>query len=214
MLHAEIRQWWVETIMHPLETVLKRSGIHPNSITLCALVLCFPCLLLYAHGNLLSAGWLTLLIGSLDILDGRVARGTGRVTKQGEFLDSVMDRYQDFLLLSGVCYYYRNEWVLILGLGVIGGSFFVSYVRSKASNIGVDVARVGVMQRPERFFMLGFGALVSSVLQISMIPFYYDDGKIPPQWIFIVVLAILAMTTNVSAFARIRYVWNSLKERS
>jgi len=171
-------------------------------------------LYLYAHGNLLSAGWLTLFIGSLDILDGRVARNTNRVTKQGEFLDSVMDRYQDFLLLSGVCYYYRNEWIFVLGIAAVGGSFFVSYVRSKASTVGVDVAKVGVMQRPERFFLLGFGALVSSVLQISMLPFYYERGEVPPQWIFIVVLAILAMTTNASAFARIRYVWNSLKEKS
>jgi archaetidylinositol phosphate synthase len=214
MLHDEIRQWWIHKVMGPLERVLMRSGIHPNSITLCAFALCFPCLLLYAYGSLLTAGWLTLLIGSLDILDGRVARETHRVTKQGEFLDSVMDRYQDFLLLSGVCYYYRNEWILILGIATIGGSFFVSYVRSKAYNIGVDVARVGVMQRPERFFLLGFGAIVSSVLQISMTPFYYEKGKIPPQWIFIVVLGVLAMTTNVSAFARIRYVWNSLKEKS
>ena len=200
--------------MGPLENVLIRSGVHPNSITLCALLLCFPCLYLYANGNLLSAGWLTLFIGSLDILDGRVARNTNRVTKQGEFLDSVMDRYQDFLLLSGVCYHYKNQWVFILGIGAIGGSFFVSYVRSKASNIGVDVAKVGVMQRPERFFMLGFGALVSSVLQISMIPFYYEQGEVPPQWIFIIVLGILAIATNASAFARIRYVWTSLKEKS
>lgn len=199
--------------MGSLESVLKKSGIHPNSITICALVLCFPCLYLYSTGHFLSAGWLTLFIGSLDILDGRVARETGRVTKQGEFLDSVLDRYQDFLLLAGVCYYYRHSWVLNLGIAVIGGSFFVSYVRSKASNIGVEVGRVGVMQRPERFFMLGFGALVSSVLQISMLPFYENEPQ-PEQWIFIVVLAILAITTNVSAFARIRYVWNSLREKS
>lgn len=214
MLHAEIRQWWVQKVMGPLEGFLIRRNVHPNSITLCAFLLCFPCLYLYAHGNLLSAGWLTLFIGSLDILDGRVARNTNRVTKQGEFLDSVMDRYQDFLLLSGVCYYYRNEWIFVLGIAAVGGSFFVSYVRSKASTVGVDVAKVGVMQRPERFFLLGFGALVSSVLQISMLPFYYERGEAPPQWIFIVVLAILAMTTNASAFARIRYVWNSLKEKS
>lgn len=212
MLHAEIRQWWITRIMNPFERTFLRFDIHPNTITFTALLLCFPCLLLYAHGNFMSAGWLTLLIGSLDILDGRIARGTGRVTKQGEFLDSVLDRYQDFLLMSGVCYFYKNEWVLILAIACIGGSFFVSYVRSKASNIGVDVSKVGVMQRPERFFMLGFGALVSSVLQISMMPFYDERGERPSQWIFIVVLAILAMTTNVSAFARIRYVWNYLKE--
>ena len=122
-----------------------------------------------------------------------------------------MDRYQDFLLLSGVCYFYRNDWIVILGLAAVGGSFFVSYVRAKATNIGVDVSRVGVMQRPERFFLLGFGALVSSVLQISLLPFY--EGSEPPQqWLFIFVLFVLAVTTNLSAFARIRYVWKSLKE--
>lgn len=213
MLHAEIRKWWIEKVMGPFERTLVRFGFHPNTITFSALLLCFPCLLLYANGNFLSAGWLTLLIGSLDILDGRIARSTNRVTKRGEFLDSVLDRYQDFLLLSGVCYYYRNQWVLILGLGAVGGSFFVSYVRSKASNVGVDVAKVGVMQRPERFFLLGFGSLVSSVLQICMLPFYAEKQEVPAQWIFIVVLAILTMTTNVSAFARIRHVWDSLKEQ-
>ena len=85
MLHSEIRHWWTESVMSPFEQTFIRYGFSPNTITFLALGLCFPCLLLYATGHFLSAGWITLLIGSLDILDGRVARSTNQVTKQGEF---------------------------------------------------------------------------------------------------------------------------------
>ena len=210
MLHAEIRQWWLEKAMVPIESRLIQWGFHPNAITIAAFVLCFPCMFLFVYGHFLWAGFLTLFIGSLDILDGRVARQTNRVSKHGEFLDSVLDRYQDFMLLSGVCYYFKNHWLFAFCLAAVGGSFFVSYVRSKASVIGVDVGRVGVMQRPERFFLLGFGSLISGIFHISMMPF---DGTRhnPPHVVLMGVLIVLALSTNLSAFARIKYVWFALE---
>ena len=172
--------------MGPLEQFCISRQISPNWITLSATALCVLVFLRYAGGHVMTAGWLVLLVGSLDVLDGRVARASNRVTIQGGFLDSVMDRYQDFLLFAGLAVCYRDSWVLYLVLLAMAGAVFVPYVRAKADSIGIDLSNVGTMQRPERFFLLGFGSIVSSIFQISLMPMpMYGRGNPPPQHLLI-----------------------------
>ncbi len=209
LLHPEIKSWWVLNIMGPIEEFCLRFHISPNAITIAATIICISCFFLYAYGHFLTAGYIVLLVGSLDVLDGRVARATNQATRQGEFLDSVMDRYQDFLLLAGLAIFYRDTWMLYLVLAAISGTMFTSYVRAKADILGVDLSNIGTMQRPERFFMLGFGSIVSSIFQISLMPFY-GQGNLPPHHILIAVIFVLSVTTNWTAIKRIRYTMSQL----
>lgn len=211
LLHAEIKEWWIQYVMGPAERFCVRKRITPNNITLAATALCIVVFALFALGHFLMGGWLVLLVGSLDILDGRVARASNRVSNQGAFLDSVMDRYQDFLLYAGLAVFYRESPVLYLVLVAMGGSMFVPYVRAKAATLSIDLSRVGTMQRPERFFMLGFGSIVSSIFQVSLMPMY-GMGDLPPQHILILVLLALAVLTNWTAFRRIQYALTRLGE--
>src|SRR5262245_31536366 len=111
LLQPGIREWWVTRIMQGVENFCIRKRITPNQITFAALFFATICAYLFATGHFLLAGWTVMFAGSLDFLDGRVARATNRVTKEGEFLDSVADRYQDFLLFSGLAYFFRNTWI-------------------------------------------------------------------------------------------------------
>jgi CDP-diacylglycerol---glycerol-3-phosphate 3-phosphatidyltransferase len=214
LLHSEIKGWWINYVMGPAERFCLQKRISPNWITLSATGLCLIVFGLYARGHLLTAGWMVLLIGSLDVLDGRVARASGRVTLQGGFLDSVMDRYQDFLLFAGLVIFYRESWVLYPILLAMGGATFVPYVRAKADSMQIDLSRVGTMQRPERFFMLGFGSIVSSIFQISLMPMpMYGIGNPPPQHLLILVIVFLAVSTNWTALRRISHAMGCLAEK-
>jgi phosphatidylglycerophosphate synthase len=214
ILHSEIKGWWIHYVMGPAEKFCLKHRITPNWITLTATGLCLVVFALFVQGHILMGGWMVLLIGSLDVLDGRVARASGRVTLQGGFLDSVMDRYQDFLLFSGLVLFYRESWVIYPILLAMAGATFVPYVRAKADSMGIDLSKVGTMQRPERFFMLGFGSIVSSIFQISLMPMpMYGIGNPPPQHLLILVILFLAVSTNWTAFRRITHAMDRLAER-
>lgn len=212
IFRSDIKSWWVLRVMRPLEILCVRNRISPNSITIAGLVVCVLCGVLFATGHILTAGWLVLLGGSLDVLDGRVARATGRVTHQGAFFDSVLDRYQDFFLFAGLAYFYRASWVLPLVLLALGGSMVVPYAKSRAEAFGVSLEHVGAMQRPERVFVIGFGSMVSSVLQVSLMPFY-GKGNPPAQHLLIFGIALLAVSTNLTAVKRIRFTLQQLRNK-
>lgn len=211
LLQTDIKTWWVYRVMGPIERLCLKSRISPNAITFGATAVTVLCFFRYATGHILSAGWLVLLVGSLDVLDGRVARASNRVTKQGAFLDSVMDRYQDFLIFAGLAVFYRHSIMLFFVLLAMGGSFFVPYVRAKSDTVGVDLAEVGTMQRPERFFLVGFGSIVSSAFQVSLMPFW-EKGSAPPQHILMAVIVFLVFATNWTGFRRIQYTMRALHE--
>ncbi|MFH1016864.1 MAG: CDP-alcohol phosphatidyltransferase family protein [Pseudomonadota bacterium] len=212
LLQTELREWWVMRVMKWVEDFSIRVGLTPNAITVLATAFSCVCGVLYATGHILSAGWVVLFAGSLDFLDGRVARRTNQVTTQGAFFDSVADRYQDFIILFGLCVFYRNSVMLYIVLAALGGSVLVSYVRARAENLGVDLSSIGSMQRPERIFLIGFGSMISSALQVSLMPFW-GQGNRPPQHLLILVLAFLAASTNWTAVRRIRHTMRVLAEK-
>lgn len=211
LLAPALKNWWVHGVMGPIERACLALGVSPNAITYAGTVLCVFCGYLFANDHILSAGWLVLFIGSLDILDGRIARTLGISGPRGAFLDSVMDRYQDFFMLTGVMLFFKDSWVFFVCILAILGSALVPYTRAKAESLGIAVSEVGAIQRPERFFLLGLGSIVSSIFQISLMPFY-GYGKAPPQHILILVMVVLATSTNWTAFQRIRYTLGELEK--
>jgi CDP-diacylglycerol--glycerol-3-phosphate 3-phosphatidyltransferase len=206
---AEIRGWWVTRIMKPIEDFCIRIGIHPNSITAIGFMFNVLVGLLYATGHFLMAGWLLIFAASFDFLDGRIARITGKVTNTGGYLDSILDRYIDIILFAGLAAYYRDSFVFYFCLGSILGTFMVSYTKAKAESMGIK-CDVGLMQRPERILLLGLGSIVSSILQIAMMPFSSQPYD-PPQYLLIFIIILMAVMTNLTALHRIHYTWEKLR---
>ncbi|MCB0308143.1 MAG: CDP-alcohol phosphatidyltransferase family protein [Bdellovibrionales bacterium] len=211
LLGSEIKNWWVHKVMAPIEAFCLSKKITPDTITYTGTFLCLICGYLFAADHILSAGWMVLLIGSLDILDGRIARAIGVSGPKGAFLDSVMDRYQDFFMMMGVTIFFQNSWIFYVCLLALLGSALVPYTRAKAESLGVELSEIGAIQRPERFFILGFGSIISSIFQISLMPFY-GEHRVPPQHILMLVMLILAGSTNWTAFQRIRYTIRSIEK--
>lgn len=156
-----------QRLQEPLVRFLARTGVTPNQITLLGLLLSVAAAALAAGGWFLWAG-ITLAVGSaLDMVDGMLARSTGKASSQGALLDSVADRLGEAAVLLGLLLYYVTQqperwWAPVLvGLALVNG-FLVSYVRARAEGLGVT-DKGGLMTRPERVVALVAGLLLGQV---------------------------------------------------
>src|SRR5581483_5996441 len=95
-------------IINAIVGALALSRVHPNVLTFIGLLINIWAAFLFSGGKLRSAGYVVIGAGLFDMVDGRVARETNRVTRFGGFFDSVLDRYSDLGLLVGLLVYYGS----------------------------------------------------------------------------------------------------------
>jgi phosphatidylglycerophosphate synthase len=195
---AGLRHFFAWT-MRPFWTVLARVGFPPNAITSVSFAFALGAGVGVAAGRFALGGWLFIVAGALDFLDGRVARSTGRTSKSGAALDSILDRYVESALIVGLAWYYRHDWVLVPCLLALTGSLLVPYVRARGESLGVKMSDVGFMQRPERVLLLGIGTALSPIIEVVFAP--VDPH--PPHRLAIAALVVLAATSHVTALQRL-----------
>jgi CDP-diacylglycerol---glycerol-3-phosphate 3-phosphatidyltransferase len=171
---------------------LALSRIHPNVLTFLGLVINIGAAYLFAAGSFRWAGAVVIGAGLFDMVDGRVARETNRVTRFGGFFDSVLDRYSDLALLMGLLVYYASInrfFYVVLTAIVMTGSVMVSYTRARAENT-IPKCKVGFLERPERVVLLIIGALF--------------DRMAPVLW-------VIAVLSNLTVAHRMIYTWQETK---
>jgi len=206
ILGADIQAWWL-SVISPLERYLARRQFSPNVVTLLSFSFSAAGCIFFHIGWMFLAGWVILFAGTMDILDGRVARSTGRVSRQGAFFDSVMDRYGEVLLFLGLAGRFRDSGLLYVILLAMAGSLLVSYTRARAEGLGISCT-VGIMQRPERVVFLGFGSIFSSILHMLRGPLSIDAGP----YLMWAVLVFIAVLSNYTAVSRLVYVMRELSK--
>ena len=144
-----------------------------------------------ASGQLFLGGWLLIAAALFDTLDGAVARISGKTTRFGAFLDSVMDRYSEAVTLLAIAAYYLTQPApqlpVMLVFFAMAGSLMVSYARARAEGLGID-CKEGFFQRTERIVVLIVGLIFGWLL--------------PVLW-------ILAIGTNLTAIQRIVDVYRN-----
>ncbi|MGB7200752.1 MAG: CDP-alcohol phosphatidyltransferase family protein [Pyrinomonadaceae bacterium] len=143
---------------------LASLGIPPNLLTLIGVTINLACGVLFGFGEFFWAGIVLIVANLFDMLDGNVARLTGRVTKYGGFLDSTLDRLSDMSVFLGIMVFYARDTVhhstlnvFLAGVGMVA-SVLVSYTTARSEGLGVK-ANVGFLQRPERVVLFIIGAL-------------------------------------------------------
>jgi len=147
---------------------LALTKINPNVLTFLGLLINIGASALLWVGQFRWAGVVIIAAGLFDMVDGRVARETNRVTRFGGFFDSVLDRYSDLALLTGLLVWYgsinRHAYVLLTALAMTG-SVMVSYSRARAEN-SIPSCKVGFMERPERVVLVIIGALLDRMAAV------------------------------------------------
>ena len=189
LLPDGIKNWYLKLIT-PIVDFFIAHSLNPNWFTTVGFVVSLVTAYLFAIGSHRLAGALVLLSGTFDIIDGQVARATNRVTKFGALYDSTLDRYAEVLIFFGLAYYFVAAGFLWQAVAVsiaLGGSLMVSYVRARAEGLNFE-CKVGIMQRPERIVLLGFGALIH-------------------EWVLVFAVATIAVLANFTAIQRLYHVW-------
>lgn len=119
-------------------------------------------------------GVLVLVAGWFDIVDGAVARVTGRASKRGAFLDSTLDRVAEVALFGGVMVGGYSPPILVLL--ALSFSLLVSYTRAKGDALGVPLSGVGIGERSERLLILAItsilGLLYWGVILVLIVALY------------------------------------------
>lgn len=143
--------------------LLARTRITPDILTWLGFFVAVGAAALIVTGHLFAAGFVVLIAGFFDILDGALARSTNQVTPFGGILDSTLDRLAEAVLLLGILLVYAREQrvaeVLVVGIVLIG-SFLVSYIRARAEAAGLE-CQEGIFTRTERVIVLSLGLLLS-----------------------------------------------------
>lgn len=167
---------------------LALSRISPNALTFIGLLINIYGAVLLAQGRFFAAGLVIIGAGIFDMVDGRVARETNRVTRFGGFFDSVLDRYSDLALLMGLLVYYANigrNFYVVLTAVVMTASVMISYTRARSENT-IPQCKVGFLERPERVVLLIIGALF--------------DRMAPVLW-------VIAVLGNITVIHRMIYTY-------
>ncbi len=195
-------------------------NINPNFLTTLSFITSIFAGYFFAVGKFVIAGVITLLSGIFDTIDGKIAKMTNRVTKFGALYDSTLDRYAEVIVFFGIGVYlikYGFYITSVAAVFAIGGSMMVSYVRARAEGLGFE-CNVGYMRRAERIVLLGFGSIFYFLHDYFMMFFDYIFEKFnlyfpsyPPMPLSIVIY-IMAVLTNITAFQRLHYVWKKSKE--
>ena len=143
---------------------LAYGHINPNILTVIGVSLNVGCGLLFGMGRFFSAGIALIVANLFDMLDGQVARLSGRVTRFGGFLDSSLDRLSDMVVFVGLMVFYARDTefhstlnVFLAGAGLMG-SVMVSYASARAESL-IPKCDVGFLRRPERVVLFIIGAL-------------------------------------------------------
>lgn len=182
----------VEPLLNRIAASLSGRNLTPNQLTLAGACLNLLAGLAYS-GGLFVLGGILVLIGALgDLLDGPLARLTGKTSPFGAFLDSTVDRYSDFFLFGGVTLHLAmtESWGgAAAGLGIILGAFLTSYTKARSESL-IPACSVGFLERPERIVILLIG---------SFAPLLFP-------WC----LAVLLVGTHITALQRIFFVRKEL----
>ncbi len=190
------RRKWFRKYEESIGKTFAKLGLSPNQWTIISLILACAAFYSIITQNFLEAAVLIIITAFLDVVDGCVARTTGKVSKKGAYLDTIVDRYVEFLIIFGLFfvplpafYISAQAWLLLY----LFGSLMTSYTKAAASLKGVvkDELKGGLLERAERMVILFIGIV------LAIFNFRY----------LVYIIALLAILSNISALQRIKKVW-------
>jgi len=174
--------------------VLVRTPVTPGAITWFGFILALGAAALIITGHPFAAGFMVLIAGFFDILDGALARRIGQATPFGAVLDSTLDRLSEAVVLLAILVLYGGApWVVLLVFLALLVSLLVSYIRARAEAVGLE-CQVGLFTRAERVIVLALGLLLSQIANA-----------------LVIALAIIVVFSFFTAGQRLVYVWQQRK---
>jgi CDP-diacylglycerol--glycerol-3-phosphate 3-phosphatidyltransferase len=165
VLNIHARDFWTR-VVRPVATGLNRAGISPDAITLFGTVgAVVSALVFFPRGDFFGGTLLVWGFVMLDLVDGVLARMSGRSSTFGAVLDSTCDRIADAAVFGTVAWYYAlhgQKWILLAALLCLVLGALTSYIRARAEAAGLH-ATVGIAERAERLIIVLVGTGLSDL---------------------------------------------------
>jgi CDP-diacylglycerol--glycerol-3-phosphate 3-phosphatidyltransferase len=162
----------VDRTTKPVGRTLVRMGVNADVLTIFGLAMSVATAFVVGSGHFVWGVVMLFPTGLPDLFDGPVAKASGRASVRGAFFDSVADRISDAFLFGGVAWYlsarHHGEMVL-LPFAIVAMTSLISYQRAKAELLGLS-ARGGLMERAERFILLGVCFIAGAVSASAFVP--------------------------------------------
>lgn len=191
----------IQQVLSSEARIAHKIGLTPNAVSGLGIVFALFSAIAYWMSSsntplLILAAFFLLLSGFCDALDGVVARLYEEITVFGGFLDSLLDRYADAMVLGGIIFggFCDVSW----GLIAVIGALLVSYTRARAEAAGVKMESIGLAERPERIVILVVASLVA--------PVWFEAAL---KWSIV----LLAFLTNLTVLQRVVHFYNLLKKK-
>jgi len=190
------RAFWTKIVAAPIGGLLLRLGVSPDAVTLVGtLGVCAGALVFFPQGRLLTGVLVITAFVFSDLIDGYMARHSGRTSKFGAFLDSTLDRIGDAAVFSGLALYFagpgESDLYLVLSLVCLVMGAVTSYARARAESLGFTAA-VGIAERADRLVSILVMTGLSAIFDLPLL--------------LEITLWALAVASTVTVAQRIWYV--------
>ena len=164
--------FWVYSVLNNLRESLRpalekvgkgfaATGLSPNFWTVVGLIIALASAVVYGMGmefGLIIGGILLLVSGFFDMVDGQVARVTGKTSKKGEYLDSMFDKISEVAIFLGILVGgYAEPYLVLLAITL---SLLVSYARAKSDLINIKLQGIGIGERAERLLVIAIIGII------------------------------------------------------
>ena len=185
-------------VSRPLARVLSLTPATPNQVSIAGLGVVLAAFFMFVYDYPIIAAILTQASSIVDGVDGDLARIKKMTSLFGGFLDSILDRYADVLIVLGLTIWAAGDstdnYVWLTGFWALGGTFAVTYTRARIENAPRTLFDRGITSaasRDVRLFLIMVGALIG--------------------WGFPTLIALAALT-NVVVLIRLMYIRSVLKK--
>jgi CDP-diacylglycerol--glycerol-3-phosphate 3-phosphatidyltransferase len=182
----------VDRTTKPVGTVLVRARVNADVLTVIGLLMSVLTGIVVASGHLVWGVIMLFPTGLPDLFDGPVAKASGTASVRGAFFDSVADRVADAFMFGGVAWYlviHHHGTMALLPFAIAAMTQLISYERAKAELLGLS-AKGGLMERAERFILLGF-CFIAGAVSVS--------AFVPALWVFFGLIS----ATAIGRFVRV-----------
>ncbi|EMA53312.1 MULTISPECIES: CDP-alcohol phosphatidyltransferase family protein [Halococcus] len=191
-----------DRLLEPFVGFAARAGLTPNVVSVVAFVFAVAAGVAYvlAGGEALwyLAGAVCVgLNGSLDLLDGALARRLDTASRAGDLLDHVLDRYADVLLVVGLALGIDRP---TLGLAAVTGVLLTSYLGTQAQAVDLDRVYGGLLGRADRLALIGIVTGIAAFVRPAV------AGLGPVGWL----LVVFAVVGHLTALQRLYYALQAL----
>jgi len=195
------RTFWTR-VFTPVVNLLLRLGVSPDAVTVVGTIgVVAGAVIFFPRGDLFVGVLVITAFVFADLIDGTMARVSGRVSPFGAFLDSTLDRIGDAAIFGGLAMYFAgpgdNDWIAALAIYCLTMGAVTSYARARAESLGFQ-AKVGIAERADR--------LVSILVVTGLAGLLDLLGIEEALWAIPVTLGALAVASTVTVVQRILVV--------